>query len=139
MSFAYNITLKNKICHNTYQCLTRLYKLYLPTFNPFTICCHSKLLTIHSIKLSLGKSLSSTTMVFIVSHRFIARSTSTINDTNQSPGLPGRKKSTCIRSFAKALTQIPGTDGKSGADAHLAFFVSPYTVFPCEGASPNAD
>lgn len=115
MSFEYN-TIFKKTSLTILTDVLREYKLYGPTFNPFTVSCHSELLTVHRMKFSQCKSLSSTTMIFIVSHRFIARSTSTINDTNQSPSLPRRKKSTCIALFVTVLTQIPDTDVvRSGA------------------------
>lgn len=113
------------------------YKKYtpcLPTFNPFAVSCHSKLLTIHSIKLPLGESLSSATVIFIVPHRLIARSASTVDDTNQSPGLPGRRKSRAFDylswSWPRSLAQM--LDWVS-SDAHISFFASPHTFFSIWG------
>lgn len=130
MSSEYTITLKRIKSVTILTHVLQKYTPCLPTFNPFTISCDSKLLTIHSIKFPLGKSLSTTAMIFIVPHRFIARSASSVDDTNQSPSLPGRKKSRAFdylswsrpRSLAQMLDQV-------SSDAHISFFATPYTFF----------
>ena len=78
-------------------------------------------------------------MILIVSYRLIARSTATVNDTNQSPSLPRRKKSRCNWLFVMVLTQIPNTDVMTGAINSISFLSIPPTLLPPCGCKPKLD